>query len=85
MSADAHGPLELWKKRGVRGVMANRQVFTESRTPNLRVSTDGKIRICRTHPSPANEGKGETVQGEKCEPAGSGNEERLECGVDLES
>lgn len=39
----------------------------------------GKIQICRTHPSAANEGKGETVEGEESETAGSGNEEWLEC------
>lgn len=39
----------------------------------------GKIQICTTHPSAANEGKGQTVEGEKSETAGSGNEEWLEC------
>lgn len=45
----------------------------------------GKIQICRTHPIPANEGKGETVEAEQSETAGSENEEWLECEIDLES
>lgn len=64
---------------GIDGKQAGIQLYSQPEGEH------GKIQICGTHPSTANEGKGETVQGEKSETAGSGNEEWLECSIDWES
>lgn len=75
MSTDAHRPLELQRQGGTDG----KQAGIHGEPYSQPEGEHGKILICRTHPSAANEGKGETVQGEKSETAGSGNEEWLEC------
>lgn len=82
MSADARGPLEL-RKEGGGGMMANRQVFTESCAPNPRVSVERYGSVERI---PAQLMRGKVKQwSETSETAGSGNEEWLECYIDLES
>lgn len=79
MSGDAHGPLEL--QRGVgRGCLSDdKQAGIHGELHSQPEGEHGKIQIYTTHPSAANEGKGQTVEGEKSETAGSGNEEWLEC------
>lgn len=69
----------LWRYREGGGVTDGKQAGIHGELYSQPEGEHGKIQICRTHPITTNEGKGERVEGEKSETAGSENEERLEC------